>query len=332
MEQPPVKSDTRVFLLTAFDAPFIQDDISTLKRHVDLRVRIRHGLRALPGIVTGVLRADVVICWFASVYAFAAVFIARCVGVKTCVIVAGVDAARDEELRYGIWLSPWRAKLVRYVYHHATKVLTVDGCLRDEVVKLAGYDGKNIAVLPFGFNSAFWRPMGGKEPIVLTVAVARDGVTVKRKGLDTLIAAARKLPGVTFVIVGTDPAILKPLDPPMNVRCQPKIPREDLLPYYQRARVYCQPSRREGLPNALCEAMLCDCIPVGSDVSGIPTAIGDAGFLVPPGDADALVEGLRAGLASGERVATKARARIVSLFPPERRESGLLQTLRELLS
>jgi len=41
---------------------------------------------------------------------------------------------------------------------------------------------------------------------------------------------------------------------------------------------------REGLRNALCEAMLCECIPVGTERNGIPIAIGDAGFYVPYGD------------------------------------------------
>ena len=46
---------------------------------------------------------------------------------------------------------------------------------------------------------------------------------------------------------------------------------------------------REGLPNALCEAMLCECVPVGTDVQGIRTAMGDAGFYVPYGDRKSVV-------------------------------------------
>ena len=34
------------------------------------------------------------------------------------------------------------------------------------------------------------------------------------------------------------------------------MPQEKLIPYYQKAKVYCQLSMREGLPNALCEALL----------------------------------------------------------------------------
>jgi len=37
------------------------------------------------------------------------------------------------------------------------------------------------------------------------------------------------------------------------------VPDEELIKYYQKAKVY-QLSEYEGLPNALCEAMLCECL------------------------------------------------------------------------
>ena len=42
-----------------------------------------------------------------------------------------------------------------------------------------------------------------------------------------------------------------------NVEFAGFVPHDQLASYYQRAKVYCQLSAYEGLPNALCEAMLC---------------------------------------------------------------------------
>jgi len=273
--------------------------------------------------------SDVVFCWFASVYAFVGVALAGLLGLKSIVVVGGVDAAKDRELDYGIWLNPFKARLVRYVFLHADKILVVDPCLKEEAVRLAGYEGKNISWLPTGYDSNFWKPVGEKEPFVLTVAVVRDERTMRLKGIDLLAEVARILPAVQFVVIGIDPALALKLRPPPNMKFQDYIPRKEILPFYQRAKVYCQPSRREGLPNALCEAMLCGCISVAAQVGGIPTAVGDAGLLVPSCDAGAFAEAVMKAFSLGEDVAGRARARIVSLFPKEKRENGLLRIIRE---
>ena len=95
------------------------------------------------------------------------------------------------------------------------------------------------------------------------------------------------------------------------------------------AKVYCQLSRYEGLPTALCEAMLCGCVPVGTSYCGIPTAIGDAGFYIPYGDVEATVEATRKALNCDK--AKEARRRIKDMFPLERREKELVAEISELL-
>ena len=42
--------------------------------------------------------------------------------------------------------------------------------------------------------------------------------------------------------------------------------------------------------------MLCECVPIGTTVGGIPTAIGDAGFLVDYNDEKQTIEAIRKGL------------------------------------
>lgn len=319
--------DLRLLFAAAFHAPFIDDDLKFLRTKYRVRAMIGSGIGQALGILVRTLRSDLFFCWFASVYAGVGVFAARLAGIPSVVVVGGVDAAKDPDLQYGIWLSPWRSRFVRYAFRHADHILVVDPSLKDAAVRLAEYDGGNIRYLPTGYDTEFWRPMGEKGRSVLTVAVVREERNLRRKGIDVLIDAARRLPEIPFTVIGVTPDVSSRLDPPANMTFIAPVPRGEILAHYQRAAVYCQPSRREGLPNALCEAMLCGCIPVVSDVNGNPTAAGDTGFVVPAGSGEHLAAGILHAFMLGGDASAKPRARIVSLFPREKRTSELVRLI-----
>jgi glycosyltransferase involved in cell wall biosynthesis len=260
------------------------------------------------------------------------VIVGKYIGVKSILILGGVDVAADKELGYGIWLSKWKSKLVRRALLLADRVLVVDNSLKEEAMQRSGYDGKNIVYLPTGYDALFWKPSLQKKKFVLTVAHCNDETRLRIKGIDVLIQAARQMSSTEFVVVGIEPALAYRFQPPINMKFFPAFKQERLLQFYQEAKVYCQPSRREGLPNALCEAMLCGCIPVATSVGGNATAIADSGFLVPYNNIDALVKALNEALETDDELPTKARSRIVALFPKEKREADLLSVIEKVLN
>jgi glycosyltransferase involved in cell wall biosynthesis len=67
-----------------------------------------------------------------------------------------------------------------------------------------------------------------------------------------------------------------------------KIEYHKLVELYNRHEFYLQLSVAEGFPNTLCEAMLCGCIPIGSNVFSIPKIIGDTGFVLKHRNMDEL--------------------------------------------
>jgi glycosyltransferase involved in cell wall biosynthesis len=322
----------RILFFSTVFPPFIEEDEIILRRHAVVEKVIAHGLHAAVALPGAVLRADIALAWFGSVYAGYMVFLARLFRKKSIVLVAGVDASRDREINYGIWLSPWKSLFVRYAYRHADRVLTVDPFLQREVIRLAEYDGRNICTIPFGFDGKRWYPGDGKERRVITVAACEDRWRMKKKGIDKIFDAARKLPDVPFQVLGIrDPYLTQVrAEIPPNVEVIEYLPRDRILPFLQRAKVYCQPSFTEGLPNALCEAMLCECIPVGTMAGGIPTAIGTAGYLVPYSDQEALVDGLRSALDAPPGRGKEARARILNEFTIQHREDALAEVLAGL--
>jgi glycosyltransferase involved in cell wall biosynthesis len=311
---------------------FIRDDLHLLRRHFDVEHLITQGARSLFKIAAAVRRADVTVTWFASVYAAVVVFFAQRWNKRSMIIVGGVDVANLPEIGYGVWRSRWKSVLVRYALRHADRVLVVDASLQRAAIQRANYDGNNIRCVPTGYDARRWHPAGEKEPLVLTVSKCEDLTRLKVKGVPFLLDTAKRMTDVRFILVGPSRHLLPHLraDAPPNVEIVPYVEQDELLAFYQRAKVYCQPSYSEGLPNALCEAMLCECIPVGTAVGGIPTAMQGIGFLVPYGDVHALVEAITQALAAPSSVGHRARAHIAENFTLSHRENALLRTLHEL--
>jgi glycosyltransferase involved in cell wall biosynthesis len=310
---------------------FIREDLGLLRKHVHVDHLMTRGVLAPLCMLLRLPRADVTFTWFASVYSFAIVVLARLFGLRSIIVVGGADASREPEIGYGIWLSPWKSILVRWAIRHAARILVVDPYLAGEVRRLAAYPGGNIEYVPTGYDASRWYPEGPKELMVLTVAGCHDRARMKKKGVDLLFDTARLMPGTRFVVIGIHPHLLeeaRTIAPP-NIELLPFTRQEDLLKWYQRAAVYCQPSFVEGLPNSLCEAMLCGCVPVGTRVGGIPTGISNAGFLVEYGNAEALAGVLRQALAADPAAGVRAREHIRFSFPLERRERDLLRVLGE---
>jgi glycosyltransferase involved in cell wall biosynthesis len=113
-----------------------------------------------------------------------------------------------------------------------------------------------------------------KEPFVLFV-----GRLAKQKGLDYLIAAAKQLPTIKFVLVGKgeEEKRLKKIAPP-NVHFMGYVNDEKLFDLYSRARVFCLPSVGEGFGFVLLEAMTAGCAIVSTvplDFAGIHVKFGD---------------------------------------------------------
>lgn len=322
----------RILFTSTRATTFINEDLLILRKHFEVEELIDHGISAFFRILQRVSSVDITFTWFASVYSFAAAVAAALMRRRSVIVIGGVDVSRHPDIGYGLWLSRWKGVLAGYALRHADRVLAVDPALGKEAMRLARYDGHNVRWVPTGYDSAFWVPGGSKTALVLTVAACWDETRLRAKGVDFLCQAARAMPSVRFTLIGIAPVIHEMVRSmaPDNLEILPPIPREELLRYYQRSKVYCQPSYTEAFPNSLCEAMLCECVPVGTRVGGIPTAIGEGGFLVPFGDVDALAAGLRSALDGGRGAGTRARQQIARNFTLHRREQELVQIIQEL--
>lgn len=330
----------RVLVVRSHDAPMISVDIELLRRRHEVRVvdapLVKHRpIQSAVSIARLALLAawaDVIFVWFADLHAYFAVRLGRLLSRPSVVVIGGYEVADHPEIGYGLFADPVMAPYVASVLRQADRILAVDdGLLRDGERHL-NERLPTWRVVPTGYDPVRFSPSGAKEEMVLTVFGGDDIGRARLKGVDTFIGAASRLPALKFVVIGVRgeaEAWLRQQAPP-NVELLPLIEQERLIDYFRRAKVYAQLSLREGLPNAVCEAMLCECVPVGTPVQGIETAMGPIGFYTPVGDPAACADAIAQAMESGQGPA--ARARIAALFPLERRATGLLELIDELMA
>lgn len=129
----------------------------------------------------------------------------------------------------------------------------------------------------------------------------------RRKGAEVLIQAMTRLRDidVSLVIGGEGPerrkleALARRLEVP--ARFFGRVPHEQVGPLFAGATIYCAPAvGGESFGIVLVEAMAAGAPIVCSDLDGFRSVAGSAARLVPPGDAGALAEALRAVLTDAE--------------------------------
>ncbi|UCF13551.1 MAG: glycosyltransferase family 4 protein [Thermoplasmatales archaeon] len=327
------KDKINILFVPYSSSTFIKKDLEFLQKHFDVKPVKWRGKRDIINIAFGVLKSDVVFSWFAFDYAAVAVFFSKLFQKKSIVIVGGGDVAYVPEINYGQFTLGWHKRmLTKFALKHADRVLVVDPSLKKQIKYLLQKPCNHVKYLPTGYDSEYFKPHGKKKNIVLTVGAVKKG-NIKRKDFETFVKVAKKFPDISFVLAGKhiDDSIqyLKKIAP-SNVTFTGFISDEKLLDLYQKSRVYCQLSRHEGLPNALCEAMLCECIPVGSFQNGIPRAIANTGFYASWGDIEETTEALNKAIAAHIKKGKEARKRIKHKFPMEKREKTIIKLLKNI--
>ena len=340
----------RVLLAYIYDSAFINTDLRLLEKYYDVRIisfsAFRKDKRKLPRfiweLITGIMWCDVTFTWFADYHAYVIVQLSRLLNKKSIVMVGGYEVAKLPEIAYGrLIFNPGMEGLIRYVFKKADRLLVVDESLREEAKINLGIEGENSCVVPTGHDQSKFNPAGDRSNRVLTVGYVgqrpmrnpkKEIDPFKRKGLDLFIETARIMPDIEFLLIGVASEKLlhdRFSQLPSNLKFVGPVPHDQLVKYYRESKVYCQLSIHEGLPTALCEAMLCGCIPVGTRINGIVTAIGDIGFLIDEHTTAKAAEAIRKALSSDS--GEKARQRIIDHFSLEIRERNLVRIVDELV-
>lgn len=146
------------------------------------------------------------------------------------------------------------------------------------------------------------------------------------KGLDLLLHAAASLPGVEVVIAGDGPDRAELVQQAARLGIEGRVRfvpwRDDARHLLADLDVFVLPSRNEGFPLSIVEAMLAARPVVATAVGSVEEAVvdGETGIVVPPDEVPALTEALRTLLddpARAQAMGQVGRARALERFTAE---------------
>ncbi|MFM2477135.1 glycosyltransferase family 4 protein [Celerinatantimonas sp. MCCC 1A17872] len=189
-------------------------------------------------------------------------------------------------------------KLLRLGYRQASAVVGLSQVIADRIKDAT--DHPNIHIIP---SSPVSYPVNSKEVEAIKerfanrFIVIQAGNLLKHKGFDVTIKAAQQLaqeaPNVQLVLLGDGPemgALKAQAQNLSNVTFAGKQPREMMGNWFNAADLQIHPSYSEGLGSVILEGMQSGLTVIGTRAGGIVDIIKDSdnGFLIEPGDADAL--------------------------------------------
>ena len=220
-----------------------------------------------------------------------------------------------------------RKKLVRSIFDRAVRVIVLSDTWKTWLESIS--NNRHIVTI---HNPVLLPPAPAPErPATDTVQLLVLGRLGQRKGSYDLLAAVAKIapnfPTLQLNLAGDGEleqvaARARELGIASQVNVLGWVRGSDKAQYLQTANIYLLPSYNEGLPMSVLEAMAAGLPIITTPVGGIPDAVSDGveGFLVAPGDVDALAARLTQLLldqALMQKMGESARRKIENSFSVE---------------
>jgi len=300
---------------------------------------------------------DLLQAYFLPQAGFVAAYAGKYLGIPSVVSIRGNDIERAA-------FDPAKFSHVMYALQNANAVTTN----ASELAKKAkAFLDREISIIPNGIDTALFKPMerndalaeaiglGGKKNPSTSLRTREERSAVigfagelrEKKGLATLLSAyaqIAKSQSAPLLIVGEvrDGEDKKSVEefqitnPQLPITITGVIPHKDMPAYYALMDVFVHPSLRDGMPNALLEAMACGkaviATPVGATLDVIEDGVN--GRLIPIGNAEALAKTIQELLTDDKQrisLGNMARKTVETEFAPKRELNATLDLYRKLV-
>ena len=287
---------------------------------------------------------DKIVIEFAGYWSLLPTLFGKVFGKKSIIISHGTDCANLTSLQYGSLgkkylktfcklsfqltdlICPVSESLVKTENHFHNKPNEIEQGI------LAFYPNLKtpFKVIHNGLDIDFWKSIDYNKKSNSFLAVFSNQ-QYQLKGGELIVTMAYRMKDCTFEIAGLEmPKSL--INIPENITFLGYLTKDELKEKYREHEIYLQLSSFEGFGLSLCEAMLGQCIPIGSSSNMIPEIIGENGYVLESKNAFELEKILADAIqkTNKKEVALKAQESIINRFSIERRSNKLLETLSEL--
>jgi len=217
-------------------------------------------------------------------------------------------------------------RLHRYFLRFVDRYIAISSVLVEEL-KHSGLNPDKCMYIPNGVNTEIFYPNNEKQSKEISVLPTNNendikvlyvGVIDKRKGLDNLLPAFKSLaeqyPQSVLFLVGPknredyyDHFYNSMKEITADLEKQHRVVfikyTDNIVSCYRAADVFVLPSRQEGMPNVILEAMACGLPVIGTNISGSEDLIENQinGYLVNCEDQNALAKALQNLLSNKEK-------------------------------
>ena len=236
-----------------------------------------------------------------------------------------LDLASAGSWRRRITLRRWYGflRMQERVARRIPTLLTVSENSAADIRSAFGIEADRIHTVPLGVDTDTFAPADERVPGRIVCVASADAPL---KGVPTLLEAVAKLRTereVELVLVsrlapgGATEKLIDELAIGDVVRTVSGIDDAELAGLLASAEIAAVPSLYEGFSLPAVEAMSCGTPLVASRAGAIPEVVGDAGVLVPPGDAQQLAAALAELFDDPEarrRLGTKGRDRVLERY------------------
>jgi len=300
---------------------------------------------------------DLLHAYFLTQAGFVATYAGKYLNIPSVVSIRGNDIERSA-------FDPSKFSHVMYALQNASAVTTN----ATELAKKAkAFIDREIFLIPNGVDTEHFKPTkkndtlanallesdsllsvsGEQAPRLQNPVIGFVGELREKKGLKTLLSAYaqanKKRPTALLIVgdvrLGEDKKVFDELAssiPNSQIIVTGFVSPNDLPAYYSLMDVFVHPSLRDGLPNALLEAMACEKVVVATPVGGILDVVkdGENGSIVPVNDEEALSKAiieLLSDESNRHRFGKSARETILQNFTLQKELEGNLAIYKKLL-